>query len=288
MTNAVSTGAGSALTLCFLVGGAALAEVAKNAAAIATVRSGRSVARSRMAKKFSKVNTTFITATGSPPRWRPPLDVGPVLSYAASRRSDMKTPTRRAQLFSFCLAVVGFGSHLSCEPPLEALAPEEALAPGPALAPVAWEAEFKDSFDDGIDLNPLNLSVDPQVSAHDPKLRQRTRTAELVTRVKVRTVSRDGNGEHSFYRLGVLVAAQALITRHFAPETLELAIPDTQPGYEWFNSNQSTLQGRVFLLFIRRFQGLDGPVMHWHLMDPSAGLEAAVTTIVATDSLTGE
>ena len=169
------------------------------------------------------------------------------------------------------------GVLASCVPPEVPVAP--------TLKLLAWEGEVMSLFDDGIDLAALGYTLDGQRAADDPALPRQTRHAELVTRVTVATLSRDGNGEHSSYVLTVRVDPNAFVSRSYAVESLEFTIPDSSPTYELIDSNENSVRGRSFIAFLRRFAGIDGPVVHWHLRADAEDVAKAVVVAAATEAL---
>ena len=158
----------------------------------------------------------------------------------------------------------------------------------PQVKLLAWDGDYPALFDDGIELPALGVSLDGQPASADPQLPAQVRASELVTRVTVATLSRDGNGEHSRYILSVRVEPNALVSRHFVVDTLDLTIQDSNPSYELVSSYENTVRGRTFIAFLRRFQGPEGPVVHWHLTADAPDVVQAVQVASTLASLQEE
>ncbi len=168
---------------------------------------------------------------------------------------------------------------VACDDP----APLPARAPSAALVP--WAGNYVTLFDDAIDPAALGYSLDGKNPAVDPLLKHRTKAAELVARMKLLTVSRDANGTRPRYLLNLRVGLPPLARARLQEVDLELAIAQGTSAFELLSSNESGLRGRIFIGFVRRFAGVDGPVLRWHLTADSPEVAQAVQTAAALDDL---
>ncbi|MBM4374052.1 MAG: hypothetical protein FJ095_03130 [Deltaproteobacteria bacterium] len=142
------------------------------------------------------------------------------------------------------------------------------------LAP--WEGEAAGWFDDAVDPSVLGVSLDGSSPAMEAALAPRTRAAELVARVAVATISRDGNGERTRYMLTVKVVPPTLKRRGLDGDVLELRVEESAPAYATLSTYESAFRGARLMLYARRFSGESGPVLHWHLGVDSAEVATAI------------
>jgi hypothetical protein len=156
------------------------------------------------------------------------------------------------------------------EPPLPA---SPSVKPLPLLP---WEGEPAALFDDSVSPSVLGVSLDGRSPAMDPTLVPRTRAAELVARVTVGTITRDGNGERTRYVLTVKVAPPALKRQGLEGDTLELRVDESAPAYATLSTYESAFRSAKLMLYARRFRGEAGPVLHWHLGVDNAEVASAV------------
>jgi len=158
----------------------------------------------------------------------------------------------------------------------------------PRLGPLpAWEGRARELFDDQIDSSGMGIGITSD--AHkDPALRERARSAELVSRVRVSTVTVESLAEVRRYRLVVQVVPPPFGTPTMERSTLELVVAKGDPSYGVVDAFDMRLRGASFIGFLRRFVG-DGeePSLHWHLSPDTAEVAAAVTDAIAFAELSG-
>ncbi len=151
-----------------------------------------------------------------------------------------------------------------------------------------WTGPAVELFDDGIDTAAVGLGVDGLSPRGDPLLKQRARTADLVARVKVTTVTIDSFGDESTYHLGILVGYPTLSAPRIPDSRFELNIRPQSRAFGIARAFGVRLQGTIFVGFLRRFRGADGQVeLHWHLSADTPEVVAAVKEAVALAELSG-
>ncbi|HTN87347.1 MAG TPA: cobalamin ABC transporter substrate-binding protein [Sorangium sp.] len=150
----------------------------------------------------------------------------------------------------------------------------------------AWEGHAVEVFDDNIEPAAVGFSLDGPSPRSDPFLRERAQTADVVTRVRVSTVTVDSIGEQSSYHLGVQVADAPLTTPRVQDRSFELHIRPTSRAFGVAKAVDARLRGLTFIAFIRRFAGEAGePEFHWHLSPDTAEVAAAVREAVVLGEL---
>ncbi len=162
---------------------------------------------------------------------------------------------------------------------------EEPRAPVSSAAPLEpWVGEFQGLFDDTIEPAAVGLSHDGVAASESPLLALRTRQAELVARMRLQTLTRDTRDETSSYALTFEVGQPPLRAGLVEP-TIELRLAEGSQAFELVSSVENTLRGRVFVGFVRRFRGEDGPELHWHMTADSADVHQAVSVAATFDEL---
>jgi hypothetical protein len=122
----------------------------------------------------------------------------------------------------------------------------------------------------------------------DAFLRERAQTAELVSRVRVQTVTVDSIGDQNTYHLIVEAAVPPLVETKYPERQLELIIRPTSPAYGIAKAFDARLRGATFIGFFQRFASSDGEVeLHWHLSPDTAEVVTAVKEAVALRELSG-
>ncbi|WP_437929203.1 cobalamin ABC transporter substrate-binding protein [Sorangium sp. So ce291] len=150
----------------------------------------------------------------------------------------------------------------------------------------AWEGHAVEVFDDNIEPAAVGFSLDGPSPRSDPFLRERAQTADVVTRVRVSTVTVDSIGEQSSYHLGVQTADAPLTTPRVQDRSFELHIRPTSRAFGVAKAVDARLRGLTFIAFIRRFAGEAGePEFHWHLSPDTAEVAAAVKEAVVLGEL---
>ena len=175
---------------------------------------------------------------------------------------------------------------LVCAPPLAGCGgPRAGLgADGPR-----WEGPLAQAFPDDIEPGALGLTSSAPRPAIDPALRERTRLAEVVARVRVQTVSveRRSNGEPVF-RIGLQLASPRLLERLPMEERIEVVIVPGGAAHGLARAWDVRLQGKTFVGFFRRFAGEEGEsVVHFHLARDGEDVGAAVQQIIALEEVQG-
>lgn len=162
--------------------------------------------------------------------------------------------------------------------------------PGPqsaktlGLAP--WTGPQRDLFGDEIDPSSLGI-VPPKPARKDPTLWARSQQADIVGRVKVQTVTVDSRGGDGTYHLGLRFANPLLAPSKLEERDFEVTVDLTDPSYGLVKAQDTGLQGRTFVGFLKRFGGGDDEVaVHFYLAPDSADVAAVVQEAVAVQEVT--
>jgi hypothetical protein len=110
----------------------------------------------------------------------------------------------------------------------------------------------------------------------DATLKARTRTAEVVGRARVSTVSVDSVGGRPVYRLRFTFPEQPIVARGFDGGPIDVAVTDDSPAFgivKWLDTN---LIGHSFMAFFHRFNGGPAPEVRFHLSPDDPQVTSAV------------
>lgn len=150
----------------------------------------------------------------------------------------------------------------------------------------AYDAWAQQVFDDSIEPAAVGLTFESPSPRGDRLLHERAKTADVVSRVRVSTVTVDTIGDTSTYHLGIQIGYPPLATPKVADRAFELIIPPRSRAHGIAKAFDSRLQGLTFVGFIRRFAGESGePEIHWHLSPDTAEVVEVVREAVALGEL---
>lgn len=167
--------------------------------------------------------------------------------------------------------------------------PTEAASPA-ALGLSPWTDRARVVFDDNIEPAAVGYTMDVPPARGDKFLRERALSADLVSRLRVQTVTVETIGDDSTYHLGVQVATPTLAPNPKIQEkTLEFVIKATTPAYGIAKALDQRMQGLTFIGFVSRFASADGTEieLHWHLAPDTADVAEAVKEAVALAEASG-
>jgi len=153
---------------------------------------------------------------------------------------------------------------------------------------VPWEGQQRDLFDDQIHPSSLGLSLDGRSPAADPRLLDRARSADIVARMRVQTVTADRVGAKTRYVLNLQVGFPSLLPTQVTDRSFELAINQSSRSFGLVRSLDAGMRGKTFIGFIKRFAGARGPEIHWHLTSDSAEVAHVIQEIAVLDEVTGQ
>lgn len=159
--------------------------------------------------------------------------------------------------------------------------------PAAASAP-RWEGHARELFDDTIDPAAVGLSMEGPSPRSDPFLRERAQTSDVVSRVRIQTVTVDSVGDQVTYHLGIQVGVPTLATAKTPERSFELSIKPTSGAFGIAKAFDARLRGATFIGFIQRFASEGGETeIHWHLSADTAEVAAAIKEAVALRELSG-
>ncbi len=161
-----------------------------------------------------------------------------------------------------------------------------ARSPSTSLPP--YEGEQLNLFDDQIDPAAVGLSLATTGPAQDPLLRSRATEADVVARMRVQTVIYDAVGAKSQYQISVQVGVPTLMPSEDHAASYDLVVERNTPSFGMVQSLENRLRGRTFIGFIRRFEGDDGPEIHWHLTADTAEVAEVIQEIALLEQVAGE
>ncbi len=157
----------------------------------------------------------------------------------------------------------------------------------PAVPIVAWAGPVGALFEDGIDPAALNLAAGTSPRA-DLALRERVLAAEAVVRVRVSTVSLASVDGRGVYQIALKLVGEPLVGAVPTDEDhVDVSVAPGSAAFPVVRSVESSLVGRTFVGFFRRFAGPDQPVLRFHLARDGEEMAAAVHEVVTLSALSG-
>lgn len=179
-------------------------------------------------------------------------------------------------------AVVALAGAVGCA------APPDQRPRGPA-----WVGIDQQAFPDDIAPLALGLPAAQRKPYADPQVRERTRRAEVIARVRVQTVSveRRANGD-PVYRIGLQLATPRLVDRpkpdDAMPESIEVLIVPGGPAHALARAWDVRLQGKIFVGYFKRYADDQGErTIHFHLDPDDPAIGKAVEQFAALDEVRG-
>ncbi len=158
----------------------------------------------------------------------------------------------------------------------------------PAGSLPRWEGDLRTLFDDEIDPVAVGMAMDGRSPGTDPMLRSRAQAAEIVARMRVQTLNSNTRGAANSYSVVLQIGQPPLLPLAYETDTVELIITPESGAYGMVQNLESKLQGWVFIGFVRRFAGVEGPELHWHLAADHAEVANIVKEIAVMEELAGQ
>lgn len=151
-----------------------------------------------------------------------------------------------------------------------------------------WTGPARDMFADEID--PSAMGILPAKPAHkDQALWARAQQADIVGRVRVQTVTVDSRGGDGTYHLVLRFANPLLAASRLEERDFEVTVDATDPSYGLVKAQDTGLQGKTFVGFLKRFGAADDEVhVHFYLAADSADVAAVVQEAVAVQEVTNK
>jgi hypothetical protein len=189
--------------------------------------------------------------------------------------------TGRARKLAFGLALCGVASACGAAGGM--------AGDGSARSLPVWDAQAREVFDDNIEPAAVGLTMEGKTVRNDPLLRERARSADLVARVRVSTVTVETLEQKVTYRLVVQVVPPPFNTPAISGTSFEIAVGPEAHAYGIAKAFDTRLRGASFIGFLRYFAGGEGgePEVHWHFSPDSAEVAAAVRDALALAELSG-
>jgi hypothetical protein len=163
--------------------------------------------------------------------------------------------------------------------------------PKPKVADEAYppyEGQLSELFDDHIDPSAVGLAMDGASPANDPLLRLRSQSADIVSQMKVQTVTRDSVGAKTTFVLSLQVGQPPLMPAKMEERSIELSIYPEMGAFGIVQSLETKLRGRTFIGFVKRFRGDDGTVLHWHLTADTEEVAQVIHEVKVLEELADE
>jgi hypothetical protein len=120
--------------------------------------------------------------------------------------------------------------------------------------------------------------------SQDPKLRERTDRADAIIPVRISTVTADSLAGVRAYTLGV-VADGAPVVGSAPAGQLEIRLGPGNPSLTQVQLADTSLVGKRFLLFVRRYADAGEAVNHYHGEADAPDVRKAIESAQALDSL---
>jgi hypothetical protein len=111
---------------------------------------------------------------------------------------------------------------------------------------------------------PLLFGFDPEARllSQDPKLRERTRTADFIVPVRVETISRVGGLEHTGSYEVTLAPSEQPLAGTYPGGPLVVVIPSTNSSYAWVRGAGARWVGTRAVVFGRFYAGDQAAELH--------------------------
>ena len=151
-----------------------------------------------------------------------------------------------------------------------------------------YDGQLRELFDDHINPAAVGLAMDGGSPANDPLLRLRSQAADIVARMKVQTVTRDSVGAKTTFVLAMQVGQPPLMPAKMEEHSIELSITPDMGAFGIVQSLEAKLRGHTFVGFVKRFEGDDGPVLHWHLTADDPEVAQVVQEVKVLEELAGQ
>jgi hypothetical protein len=180
------------------------------------------------------------------------------------------------------MALVSAAPALGCGADTSPKAPSQSLA--------RFEGQQMVLFDDTIDPAALGLSMDGLSPAQNPHLRSRALEADLVSRMRIQTITRDVVGAKTMYTVTLQVAVPPLMPARLELTTFDILVHQHDPAFGMVQKLDSDplLRRATFVGFVRRFADAAGPKWHWHLTADQENVIQVIQEIAMLDQVAGE
>ncbi len=142
-------------------------------------------------------------------------------------------------------------------------------------------------FDDDIHAGAVGVSLGSHAPADDPLLRERSKSAELVARMRVQTITRERLGTRTRYTLSLQVGFPTLMPAKIDNRSFEMAIAPASRAFGIVSSLEQSMRGRTFIGFVRRFPGAEGVDIHWHLTADTAEVAKVIQDVAMLEEVIG-
>lgn len=190
----------------------------------------------------------------------------------------MPTGRFRANRERCLLHLVGTLSLASCSGP----STEQAASAQPTEQLPVYDQEAAQVFDDSIAPEVFGLQVERTNPAKDRVLRARSRGADHITRVKLRTILEERFAESLRYRI-VVQPLEEPIFGGTLPAELELTVGRASPSLSMLRTMSVEAVGAKFILLLKRYQLNSEPVFHFRGEPDQADVLAAIRQANTTE-----
>ena len=160
-------------------------------------------------------------------------------------------------LLSIVLLIIQSLCLFACTP----LTPAET---GSARSTAPWEGRLRDLFNDSIDPSAVGLTGISSSNAGGA-VSARAEEAQFIVRVRVATVTTEGVGKDLRYLITLRVIGDPIAGPRTPGDTIQISIGQDNPTFGIAKAKDMQLAGVQFIGFLREFNQLGTPVMHWHL-----------------------
>lgn len=188
----------------------------------------------------------------------------------------MPTGRFRTRPWRGLLRMVATLSLVSCS-----RSPNQASAQPTEQLPV-YNQEAAQVFDDSIAPEVFGLQVERMNPAKDHVLRERSRGADHISRVKLRTILEERFAESVRYRIVLQPLGEPLFGDAL-PAKLELTVGRASPSLIMLRSMSVEAVGAKFILLLKRYQLNSEPVFHFRGEPDQADVLAAIRKATTTE-----
>lgn len=161
----------------------------------------------------------------------------------------------------------------------------DANSPESDLEP--WDGQLRELFNDEIHPGAVGLSMDSQAPARDPLLRLRTTNSDVAARLKVVTVDHYSVGAKTSFVLKLQLIPPPFFEPKLDDSEFEVVIKKHMSSFGIVQNLGDKLREMMFIGFMRKFPGEEGPVVHWHLTEDSEAVAEVVKEAAILDEIGG-
>jgi hypothetical protein len=112
----------------------------------------------------------------------------------------------------------------------------------------------------------------------------------VVARLRVQTVTRPAVGARMSFTLTLQIGVPTLIPHDDPEPSVEVRVDQASPAFATVQSleAQDRLRGKIFIGFLKRFAGPEGPELHFHLTADTAEVAQMIQDVATLQEMAGK